>query len=184
LNSSRTFLNKPADIAVDPTNGETYIADGYGNHRVVVFDKNGNFVRQWGEAATLVEAEAGVGGKFLATVHAVNLGNDGLVYVNDRKGDRIQVFTKDGAFVRNIFIKRGHGLSNPANIGTSWDLTFSHRRDQLLIFVADGEEQLLWTVDRHSGETLSSTGHPGHMGRRVHLLSHPDAGVARKPVHG
>jgi hypothetical protein len=163
LNSSHTFLNRPADIAVDPTNGEIYIADGYGNHRVVVFDKHGNFVRQWGEAATQAEAQAGVGGKFRATVHAVNLGRDDLVYVNDRKGDRVQVFQKDGTFVRNIFINRGHGLSDAANIGTSWDLTFSPKRDQLLIFVADGEEQLLWTVDRHSGETLESAGHPGHM---------------------
>ena len=51
-NSSTTLLNQPADIAVDPTNGDIYIADGYGNHRVVVFDKMGNFLRQWGSAGT------------------------------------------------------------------------------------------------------------------------------------
>ena len=134
-NSSRTLLNRPADIAVDPDNGDLYIADGYGNRRIVVFDKTGRYLRQWGEQATLAEAEAGVGvgGKFLAVVHGVNLGNDGLVYVNDRKGNRIQVFDKDGSFVRNIWVNRGYGLSDPAVIGTSWDITFSVDRNQRLV---------------------------------------------------
>jgi len=104
---------------VDPDNGDVYIADGYGNRRIVVFDKTGRYLRQWGEQAILAEAEAGVGGKFLAVVHGVNLGNDGLVYVNDRKVNRIQVFDKDGAFVSNIWVNRGYGLSDPAVIGTS-----------------------------------------------------------------
>ncbi len=170
LNRSRTRLNRPSDIAVDPTNGDVYISDGYGNHRVVVFDKNGAFLRQWGEAATLAEAEAGVGGKFLATVHAVNIGRDGLVYVNDRKGDRIQVFEKDGTFVRNVFIKRGYGLGDPANIGTSWDMTFSPDRNQSLIYVTDGEEELLWTLEHASGRSLTSSGRAGHMASEFTFL--------------
>jgi hypothetical protein len=163
LNSSRTRLNRPADIAVDPGNGDIYIADGYGNRRIVVFDKNGGYLRQWGAQATLAEAEAGVGGKFLAVVHGVNLGNDGLVYVNDRKGNRVQVFEKDGTFVRNIWVNRGHGLADPAVIGTSWDMAFSRGRDQRLIYVVDGEEQLVWTLSHAHGNTLASYGRPGHM---------------------
>jgi len=173
LNSSRTRLNRPADIAVDPGSGDIYIADGYGNHRVVVFDKGGTFLRQWGEAASLAEAEAGVGGKFLGTVHAVNLGSDGLVYVNDRKGNRIQVFKKDGTFVRNIFIRRGYGLSDPANIGTSWDTAFSPDRAQTLIYVTDGELEKVWTLDHTSGGTVTSFGRQGHMSSEftfVHTL--------------
>jgi hypothetical protein len=162
-NSSRTFLNRPADIAVDPENGDVYIADGYGNRRVVVFDRNGNYLRQWGSQGTVAEAEAGVGGKFLAVVHGVNIGNDGLVYVNDRKGNRIQVFRKDGSFVRNIWVNMGLGLNDPAVIGTSWDLAFSRDRNQRLIYVADGEEQLVWTVNHASGATRGSFGRPGHM---------------------
>jgi DNA-binding beta-propeller fold protein YncE len=162
-NSSHTLLNRPADIAVDPDNGDVYIADGYGNRRVVVFDKTGSYLRQWGEQGTLAEAEAGVGGKFLAVVHGVNLGHDGLVYVNDRKGNRIQVFDKDGTFVRNIWVNRGYGLSDPAVIGTSWDMAFSVDRNQRLIYVADGEEQLLWTLAHADGDTLASYGRPGHM---------------------
>lgn len=163
LNSSETLLNRPSDIAVDPSNGDIYISDGYGNHRVVVFDASGNFLRQWGEAATLAEAEAGVGGKFLATVHAVNLGKDGLVYVNDRKGDRIQVFTKQGVFVRNIWVDKGVGVNAGPAIGSAWDLAFSADAGQNYIFDTDGEQELLWTLDRESGEVLGSFGRPGHM---------------------
>lgn len=174
LNRSRTLLNRPADIAVDPTNGDIYIADGYGNHRVVVFDKNGTFLRQWGEAASLAEAEAGAGGKFLGVVHAVNIGSDGLVYVNDRKGNRIQVFQKDGTFVRNIFIRRGYGLRDQANIGTSWDSAFSPDRAQTLIYVTDGEEERVWTLEHKSGQTVASFGRQGHMSSEftfVHTLA-------------
>jgi DNA-binding beta-propeller fold protein YncE len=174
LNSSHTLLNRPADVAVDPDNGEIYIADGYGNHRVVVFDAGGTWVRQWGEQATLAEAEQGVGGKFFGVVHAVNIGRDGLVYVNDRKGNRIQVFEKDGTFVRNIWINRGFLLDNEDSPGTSWDIAFSKDRDQRLIYVSDGEEQLLWTVDHASGNTLGSIGVPGHLAGEftfVHTLA-------------
>lgn len=162
-NGSRTLLNRPADIAVDPGNGDVYIADGYGNHRVVVFDRNGNYLRQWGEQATLAEAETGVGGKFLGVVHGVNIGNDGLVYVNDRKGNRIQVFERDGTFVRNIWVNRGFLLTDPASPGTSWDIAFSTDRDQSLIYVTDGEEQLLWTIANADGRTRDSYGVPGHL---------------------
>jgi hypothetical protein len=162
-NSSHTLLNRPSDIAVDLENDDIYISDGYGNHRVVVFDRNGNYLRQWGEQATLAEAEVGVGGKFFGVVHAVNIGRDGLVYVNDRKGNRIQVFEKDGTFVRNIWVNRGYSLTNPASPGTSWDIAFSTDRDQRLIYVTDGEEQLLWTIAHADGSTLGSYGVPGHL---------------------
>lgn len=162
-NSSHTLLNLPADIAIDPENEDIYIADGYGNRRVVVFDKGGNYLRQWGEQATLAEAQAGVGGKFFQVVHGVNIGHDGLVYVNDRKGNRIQVFEKDGTFIRNIWVNRGFELDNADSPGTCWDLVFSKDRDQRLIYVADGEEQLLWTLDHRHGNTLGRYGWPGHM---------------------
>jgi hypothetical protein len=73
------------------------------------------------------------------------------------------VFRKDGSFVRNIWVNRGLGLADPAVIGTSWDMAFSRDRDQRLIYVADGEEQLLWTIAHRHGGTLGSYGRPGHM---------------------
>jgi hypothetical protein len=114
LNSSHTLLNEPADIAVDPSKdpitgkkGSIYIADGYGNHRVVVFDSNGNYLRQWGQTCMLPNS-SGVSvpsvsqscppGTFGATggghPHCVVLANDGYIYVCDRPDSRIQVFDR------------------------------------------------------------------------------------------
>jgi DNA-binding beta-propeller fold protein YncE len=109
MNSSTTLLNRPSGIAVDAANGDVYVADGYGNHRVIVFDRNGRFLRQWGQQGTAAQAEAGVGGVFLKTVHCVVIGNDGLVYVCDRGGDRVQVFDKMGHFRKNIWVRKGTG---------------------------------------------------------------------------
>jgi hypothetical protein len=146
---------------VDPGNGDVYIADGYGNRRVVVFDRDGNFLRQWGEAATPDEAAAGEGGKFLETVHAVVLGGDGNVYVGDRKADRIQVFDKLGTFLRNIWIAPGAGAG--AGIGSAWDFAFSPDPDQAFIFNANGEQELIHTVARASGELIGAFGRSGHL---------------------
>src|SRR5271169_635356 len=110
MNASHTQLNRPSDIAVDPANGDVYVSDGYGNSRIAVFDREGNFLRQWGDQGTKEEADAGGGGAFMQVVHCIALGNDGLVYVCDRQGDRIQVFDKVGNFKRSIWIKRGNSF--------------------------------------------------------------------------
>ena len=169
LNASRTLLNKPSDIAVDPTNNDIYISDGYGNHRVVVFNKNGNFLRQWGSAATLQEARAGAAGKFHGVVHGVKLGADGLVYVNDRAGDRIQVFDKMGNFQRNIWVNNGIAIG-AGGAGSCWDLAFSSDKKQRFIYVTDGDQQINSTLDRRAlspsfanASALAKMGRSGHM---------------------
>ena len=105
LNSSHTQFYMPSDIAVDPTNGDVYVADGYGNSRLAVFDRSGKFLRQWGHQGTKEEANAGVGGAFMQVVHCLVIGNDGLVYVCDRQSGRIQVFDNMGNFKNNIWIQ-------------------------------------------------------------------------------
>ncbi len=170
-NHSTTSLNRPSDVFIDPTNDDIYISDGYGNRRVVVFDRNGSYLRQWGEQGTVAEAEAGAPYRFLQVVHAVNIGPDGLVYVNDRKGDRIHVYTKAGVFVRNIWINKGLGWRNDAQfatmgigaaIGSSWDTAFSNDKDRSLMYVTDGEEQINWTVPRLGDEPIAQYGRGGH----------------------
>jgi hypothetical protein len=105
FNTSHTLLNEPPDMAVDPSPdpvtgkpGSIYIADGYGNHRVVVFDAQGNYLRQWGTSCGTNSINCPPG-TFGATggghPHCVVLGNDGLVYVCDRPNSRIQVFQKN-----------------------------------------------------------------------------------------
>ena len=161
LNASHTLLNKPASFAVDPANGDVYIADGYGNRRIVVFDRNGKYLRQFGRQATKAESDAGMGGVFLGAVHCVALGNDGLVYVADREGRRVQVFDKRGGFQRNITIKRRRA-DLPGN-GAPWWLLFSLDPAQKYLYVADGLDEVIWTLDRESGRTLAGFGRLGHM---------------------
>ena len=106
-NSSREQFFRPSAVAVDPDNGDLYVADGYGNRRVAVFDETGQFLRQWGRQATQEEIEEGTGGAFAQVVHCIAMSNAGLIYVCDRQGDRVQVFDKMGNFVRNIWIRTG-----------------------------------------------------------------------------
>jgi len=161
LNSSHTLLNRPASFAVDPANGEVYIADGYGNRRIVVFDRNGTYIRQFGRQATQSESEAGMGGVFLTVVHCVALSSDGLLYVCDREGRRIQVFDKMGNFKKNIFLKRRR--ADLAGHGQPWWIRLSLDKAQKYMYVSDGLDEIVWTLDRETGETLSGFGRPGHM---------------------
>jgi hypothetical protein len=159
-NSSHTLLNLPASIAVDPTNGEVYIADGYGNRRIVVFDREGHFLRQWGRQGTAAEVDAGVGSVFLRVVHCVVIGNDGLVYVCDRLGDRVQVFDKTGKFQRNIPIESK--APHHTNPGSACWLGFSPDPSQKFMYVGDCGDDEIRILDRATGHPLSSFGRPGN----------------------
>ena len=160
-NSSHQYLNAPANMAVDPANGDVYVADGYANDRVVVFDREGHYLRQWGRKGTIAEAEAGVPGVFVKCVHCIRLANDGLVYVCDREGDRIEVFDKMGEFRRNIYVKKGTGAI-PNTFGSAWEVAFSPDQAQKYMYVADGGNEAVWIIDRASGQILSSFGRSGH----------------------
>ena len=165
LNSSHDSFFKPADIAIDPANGDIYVADGYGNSRIVVFNKEGHYLRQWGRQASAPETRAGVGGVFQQVVHCVTIGNDGLVYVCDRQGDRIEVFNKQGHFIRNIFV---HTWVIPATkgvpdaLGTVWWIGFSPDPAQKYMYVADGHNDQVHILDHVTGQILASFGREGH----------------------
>jgi DNA-binding beta-propeller fold protein YncE len=156
--SSHTLLNLPADISVDPSNGEVYIADGYGNHRVVVFDKNGGYLRQMGTVGSGPgQFTAGDGGH----PHCVNLGKDGLVYACDRGQDRINVYTKGsgptpGTFVKTIPVIPGTALGTA---GSAWDVDFSPDHQQTFMYESDGGNEVLWVFDHAAA--LSNTPPPG-----------------------
>jgi len=160
MNSSHTLLNLPASIAVDPKNGDVYVADGYGNRRVVVFDQTGHYLRQWGRQGTTAEADGGVGGVFLKVVHCVVIGNDEFVYVCDRLGDRIEVFDKMGNFQRNIFVESKTGRLT--GVGSACWIGFSPDPLQKFLYVGacvDGEIRVL---DRATGQDISRFGRPGN----------------------
>jgi len=161
LNAAHDQLYNPAGMAVDPSNGDLYVADGYGNRRVVVFDKNGKFVRQWGRQATKEETESGAGGTFTQIVHCIAMSNAGLIYVCDRQGDRIEVFDKMGNFQRNIWIRTGTPtLPDPR--GTAWWVEFSRDPQQKYMYVMNGRNETVHVLETETGKIISTFGRPGH----------------------
>jgi len=87
--NDQTHLNKPTDMAVTP-GGEVFVSDGYGNNRIVHFDRNGKFVKAWGKLGT--------GPGEFSLPHAVALDSKGRLYVADRNNARVQVFDQSGKF--------------------------------------------------------------------------------------
>ena len=166
-NSSKTLLNNPADIFVDPNpdpvtgqRGSVYIADGYGNHRIVVFDSQGQYLRQWGSAGSgpgqFVEGGGG-------HPHCVIIGNDGLVYVCDRGNNRIQVFDKLGNLERIIPIDPPAYMKQRISGSAANDFTFSRDEGQALMFDTDLGSYVIWILARESGNIIGRFGQPGRM---------------------
>lgn len=164
LNASRTSLHKPSQVAIDPGNGDIYVSDGYGNKRVAVFNREGQYLRQWGRQATQAETDAGVGGVFLGPVHCVHIGNDGLVYVCDRLGDRIEVFDKMGNFQRNIVVKTktAHRTNSENAVGTAGAIGFSTDPTQTFMYVANGSDNVVHILERETGKVVSQFGRTGN----------------------
>jgi DNA-binding beta-propeller fold protein YncE len=174
-NSLRTdILGSPAGIEVDSARHEVYIADGYRNKRVIVFDADtGAFKRLWGAYGNPPDdAEPGAyhpgvppDQQFRNPVHCIHISRDGLVYVCDRVNDRMQVFTKPGKFVKE-FTLRPETLGN----GSVWQFAFSIDKDEKFLLVADGENNVIWTLRREDGVVLGQTGHNGRNAGQFHWL--------------
>jgi len=142
---SQTLLNQPTDVAVDPVNGDVYIADGGGNHRVVVFNSAGSYLRQMGGVGTGAGQFASAGG---GHPNCVALPNNGFVYACDRGNDRINVYTKGGAFVMAIPVVPGTGaLGTVGTTGSAWDITFSPDTQQTYMYVSDGTNERVWILN-------------------------------------
>ena len=169
----RDQLHMPSAIVTDPGNGDIYISDGYGNRRVVVFDKDGKFLRQWGRQATDEETQQARAGRVRRRwCTASRMSNAGLIYVCDRQGNRVQVFQKDGTFVRNIPIPNKSGKL-PDKRGTAWWVAFSPDPEQKFLYVMNGGIEQVHILDHASGKILSSFGRPGHqIGNFTHGHTH------------
>ena len=161
-------LGQPADMAVYAPTNEVFVADGYGNRRIIVFDADtGAYKRHWGaygkrpdDAASRTTSTQGPGDSQFNQVHHVRISRDGLVYVADRLNRRIQVFSIDGTFVKEAFIRR----SSPETAGTVSSLAFSPGPDQRYLYVADQAEDVILVLDR---QTLSELGSCGRLGRQA-----------------
>ena len=188
-NQDTTLLGRAAGLEVDDGAHEVYVADGYLNNRIVVYDSDtGKFLRGWGaygvplaEIPNLVEhieAEVPADGtiapyvpgdaparQFRSPVHCVRLSVDGLVYVCDRHNDRVQVFTREGKFVSEFAVR-------PATLGngSTWTLGFSHDPKQKYLLVVDGENNVIWVTRRTDGVIVSSIGHSGRNAGQFHWV--------------
>ena len=156
-------LNRASNVAVDPATNELYVADGYGNHRVIVFDADtGAYKRHWG-AHGRPPGDPTV--KPFNNVHCIRLARDGLVYVCDRANNRIQVFQKDGAFVKEFAI-----APETRGPGSTWDVDFSADWQQTYLYNADGENNHVWTLLRQSGEIIGTIGRNGRSAGQFHWI--------------
>src|SRR6266566_3078494 len=199
-NTDTDNLHRPADVYLYPKTNELFIADGYGNRRVIVFDADtGKFKRMWGAFGKPAtdpppapatrggrggdQAAAGRGGEggrgaaednhpakdetgngpdqFVNPVHAARVSNDGLVYVSDRGGKRVQVFTLDGKFVKQVFIDRWCEAPQCGNGNTAASTAFSADPQQRFLYVASRSPARVWIFDRQTLEPLDSFGRPG-----------------------
>ena len=158
LNSDRAQFFLPASIDVDEQTGDIYVADGEvggGNYRIAVLDSEGNFLRQW----PLHRAE---GEDVVPLPHCLRVSNDGLVYVCDRRADRIQVYDRMGKFVRDIDLLfdpvTPRDATRTGTRGTAVVLAFSPDPEQRLLFVLNQNSVMVDVVDRQSGEVLTSFG--------------------------
>jgi hypothetical protein len=167
-NQDTTILGGPARVAVDESAHEVYIGDGFMNRRVVVYDSNtGAFKRGWGAYGIPLneignsklppyDPAAPPAKQFRGPV-TVRISNDGLVYVGDRTGDRVQVFTKQGKFLQEFSVA-------PKTIGRGsvWALGFSHDQAQKYLLVGDGGNCVIHVLDRSNGNEVGKFGHRGY----------------------
>ncbi len=141
---------RPADITFGP-DGSVYVADGYGNARVVKFSPEGEFITAWGKHGT-GESEFNI-------VHSAAVDSKGTIYVSDRENNRIQIFDADGKFLRmwthlgatqNIFITPDDEM---------WIIT---HRDNIENITYDTLAGRIMNIDMATGRIIGAMESPGH----------------------
>jgi DNA-binding beta-propeller fold protein YncE len=158
-------FGRVAKIFIDAKENEAYLADGYGNKRVAVIDADtGKMKRYWGAYGNKpddtnmgpYDPDAPPIKQFRSPVHCAEMSVDGLVYVCDRPNDRLQVFKKDGTFVKETWVAK-----RTLGDGSTWDIAFSKDPQQKYLFLADGKNEKVYIMLRETLEILSSFGDGG-----------------------
>lgn len=173
-------LNHATKVVVYPKTNEAFISDGYVNRRVIVVDADtGKFKRMWGaygnkpdDSAPRERSFDGAPPQQFNNVHGIEVSNDGMVYVNDRQNNRVQVFDLSGKFIKEVFVLR----NTRSTFGTSFSLALSADKEQKFVYVADLANFKVHVFDRASMEMIpeASFGHAGpYPGQflRLHLIA-------------
>lgn len=164
-------LGRPAHMELDASANELYVADGYGNRRVIVFDAaSGAYKRHWGAYGnrpddTKIPDYNPLSPQFANPVHCVRLTRDNLVYVCDRMNNRIQVFKKSGEYVHQFVYE-----PDTKGAGSVWDLVPSEDASQHYLLVADGTNNEVRIVVRASGEVIGAFGRAGRQAGDFHWV--------------
>jgi len=163
--NDQVSFGRVAKIFIDPAANEAYLADGYLNKRVAIIDADtGKLKRYWGAYGNKPDdtplgpykPDAPPAQQFRNPVHCADLSKDGLVYVCDRQNNRLQVFTKEGKFVKEAFFAK-----NSLSEGSVWDVAFSKDAAQTYLFLADGRNMRIRVLRRDTLEELTSFGDGG-----------------------
>jgi DNA-binding beta-propeller fold protein YncE len=176
-NADRTRLGRAASVEVDAGANELYVADGYHNRRVAVFDADtGAYKRHWGaygRAPVDAKPESRRGAppteqqlqQFGTPVHCVRVARDGMVYVCDRLNNRVQVFRKDGSFVKEFMVE-----PRTTSNGSVWDIVLSRDPAQRWLHLADGRNNQVLTLERETGQVVRTLGRPGRYAGEFHWV--------------
>lgn len=172
--NDHALLGGPAGIWVDPQTNEVYVADGYRNRRVIVFNgETGAYLRHWGAYGETPDDDYDFGDRNpdgppprqFSTVHGITGTRDGLIYVADRRGNRIQVFDHSGKFVREKIVAPRTRAS-----GSAFVIVPSPDQAEQWLYLADGTNHKVWILRRSD---LEIVGEFGHGGRQVGQMLRP-----------
>src|SRR5687767_4018992 len=186
-----TLMGRPSEIWVDPADNEVFVADGYGNRRIIVFDgATGKYLRHWGAYGKKPEdppqgsqgpqgAQGAQGAQSaevpkapptqFRTPHGIVGSRDGLIYLSDRANNRIQVFRQNGEFVREKILRPRCGgqekatwtPKRPCGNEATFSVGFSPDPQQTYIYSADGGSHFITVLRRSDLEVVSEFGGPG-----------------------
>jgi hypothetical protein len=173
--STPAIVQNIEEIRIDEAAHELYATDAYLGGRILVFDLDTlKFKRGWGayghsladistNDADRAYTPGGPEPKEFRGHLTLNISKDGLVYAADRMANRIQVFTKQGKFLKEFVLAPHTGTSGLAGEGGSTGgVAFSSDPEQQLLFISDLSNNHIWFLNRQTGKVL---GHMGSMGQ-------------------
>jgi len=188
-----TLMGRPSEIWVDPADNEVFVADGYGNRRVIVFDgESGEYLRHWGAYGEMPDDDyqpdpgSTEPSRQFRTPHGIAGSRDGLIYLADRANNRIQVFQQDGTYVMETILRprcAGPGMPEVAGCAPSavFSVGFSPDEEQTYLYVADGGSHVIVVLRRSDLEKLDEFGSPGtgtgQLGRPHNLAVDPAGNI-------
>ena len=159
-------LGRASGLVVDPAAHELFVADGYANHRVIVFDtRTGAYKRHWGAFGRApIDGPVSDPASQLLQPHGIALSRDGFVYVGDRPNNRIQVFSRDGRWLSDIVQRpeTGGGIGGKSgSVGSVWDAALWPREDSEALLVLDGSNSEVRITDRATETVTGQFGRTG-----------------------